>query len=303
MRGYIIGELCSLGVALCDAVTCTCFNTAGKKINTFTVNFLKTVTALVCVAVIRMVMYGTVSLAGVSLRAWFYLSLSGLIGFVFGDFFYFSSFRYLPYRISMMIFYSSPIVTSLAAWGLYGQMLQPVDWAGVLLITLGLCIVLLARSRQADGAGQRKQTALGAAFAVLGMFGQAGGVLLSSRGLRLIETADGSLAASQVRIIAGVVGFFVVILVGKRGAVTSRVLKYPKELGLVMIGGVCGCAAGTTLTLHSLNYIPAGISSAITSVSPVMILLFTALVLREKIRPAEIIGAVVCISGIVALSV
>ncbi len=303
MHGYIIGELCALGVALSDAVTCACFNAAGKKINTFMINFLKTVTALVCVAVIRLMMYGTISLAGVSPRAWFYLSLSGLTGFVFGDFFYFSSFRYLPYRISMMIFYSSPIVTSLAAWGLYGQILQPVDWAGVLLITMGLCIVLLARSRQADGAGQRKQMARGAVFAVLGMLGQAGGVLLSSTGLRLIETDGGSLAASQVRIIAGVVGFFAVMLAGKKGVVTGRVLRYPRELGLVMIGGVCGCAVGTTLTLHSLNYIPAGISSAITSVSPVMILLFTVFVLREKIRPAEVIGAVVCISGIVALSV
>ncbi|MCD2493471.1 DMT family transporter [Lacrimispora sp. NSJ-141] len=303
MHGHIIGELCALGVALSDAVTCTCFNAAGKKINIFTVNFLKTMTALICVAVIRLMMYGTVSLAGVSPRAWLYLSLSGLIGFVFGDFFYFSSFLYLPYRISMMIFYSSPIVTSLAAWELYGQILQPVDWAGILLITMGLCIVLLARRRQAEGAGQRKQTALGVAFAVLGMLGQAGGVLLSSQGLRLIETAGGSLAASQVRIIAGIGGFFVVMLVGKRRAAAGQALKYPKELGLVMIGGICGCAVGTTLTLHSLNYIPAGISSAITSVSPVMILIFTVFVLREKIRAAEVIGAIVCISGIVALSV
>ena len=72
--------------------------------------------AMLSITAFRAVTCGGAALSGVPLWALVCLGLSGLLGYAFGDFFYFASFLYIPYRLSMMIFYSSPIVTSLAAW-------------------------------------------------------------------------------------------------------------------------------------------------------------------------------------------
>ena len=302
MNGYLLGELFAFGVAVSDAVTCTCVNKAEKRISTFTVNFLKTIVALLCVIVIRFAAVGTLSLAGTTPQAWIYLSISGLVGFVFGDFFYFYSFLYLPYRVSMMIFYSNPIVTSLAAWALYGQKLKLSDWLGIVLVIAGLCIVLLAKSSQAEGEHERKQLFRGVIYALLGMLGQAGGILLSNRGIQLLPADGASFTASQIRLIAGVIGLFAMAAVGKKFKTIGQDMKCRKEMGLVFIGGLSGCAIGTTLTLQSLRYLPVGISAAITSISPVLVLPFTALVLKERIRWKELLGALICITGIIVLS-
>ena len=95
MNGNLIGELCAVGVALCNAAACSCFNRAEKRIRAFTVNLVKTVAALVSVTALRLVLYGSSGLSGIPLEAWIYLSLSGLAGFAFGDFFYFASFLLL----------------------------------------------------------------------------------------------------------------------------------------------------------------------------------------------------------------
>ena len=75
-----------------------------------------------------------------------------------------------------------------------------------------------------------------------------------------------------------------------------------KGNGAGIYRGLSGCAIGTTLTLQSLRYLPVGISAAITSISPVLVLPFTALILKEKIKWVELWGAMICIAGIVVLS-
>ena len=304
MSHYLIGELCAFGVAVSDATACTCFNEAEKKISLFSVNILKMLVAMLSIAAFRLIAGGSATLSGVPGWAVVCLGLSGLLGYAFGDFFYFASFLYLPYRISMMIFYSSPIVTSLAAWWLYGQRLQPLDWLGILLVIAGLCTVLLAKQKNENTRQERNRMGKGVLLAVLGMLGQATGVLLSNQGLLLLEgMPDETLVASQIRTTAGFLGLLVAGTLCRKLTVVWNDMRKPREVGLVVAGGVCGCAVGATLTLRSLRYIPVGISLAITSLSPILVLPVTVMLLREKIKLLEVVGAVICIIGVVLLSV
>lgn len=303
MNGNFIGELCAVGVAACNAAACSFFNLAEKKVSTFTVNLLKTIVALGSVTVLRAVLYGSVSLAGIPLKAWIYLSLSGLAGFVFGDFFYFASFLYLPYRISMMIYNCSTIVTALAAWGLYGQRISLAAWGGIFLVVIGLGVILFARNQGMDGDCGKGGMMKGLFLAVLGMLGQALGVLFSNQGLLLIDMEGGSMAASHIRLTAGTLVLLILTFAGKKTRGIRKDMSDGKSILLVAAGGLIGCAIGTTLTLQSLYYIPAGISSAISSVSPVMVLIVTVLVFHEKVKWAEAAGALLCIFGIAVLSI
>ena len=304
MNHYLLGELCALGVAVSDATACTCFNEAEKKISLFSVNILKMLVAMLSITAFRAVTCGGAALSGVPLWALVCLGLSGLLGYAFGDFFYFASFLYIPYRLSMMIFYSSPIVTSLVAWWLYGQQLQAMDWLGILLVITGLCLALFARQSEESGGRARSRMGKGVFLAVLGMLGQAAGVLLSNQGLSLLEgMTSAALAASQIRTTAGFLGLFAAGLLCRKMPAVLGDMRHPREVGLVVAGGVCGCAVGATLTLQSLRYIPVGISLAITSLSPIIVLPLTVLLLHERIKPLEALGAGVCIAGVVLLSI
>ena len=303
MNGYLFGEVCALGAALSNAIACTCFNKAEEKISAFTVNLLKTIVALVSIILLRVMLYGTFDLKGIGLEGWIYLGLSGLIGFVFGDFFYFASFLYLPYRISMLIFNCNVIVTALAAWVLYDQKLQLLGWVGIILVFIGLGVILFKNNYENAEKHKDKMLAKGICYAVLGMLGQAGGVLLSEKGLSFVDVAGSTMAASQIRIIVGVIGLFFITFIGKNTKTVRRDLKLKKPVLFVAIGGICGCAIGTTLTLQSLEYIQAGVSAAITSISPILILPVTVLIQKEKIHITEIIGTITCIAGVIILSV
>ena len=304
MNLYFIGELYALGVAVSDATACACFNIAEKKISTFAVNFLKTIAALISAVIIRLVLTGKMGLHGIDPEAWICFSISGIMGFVIGDYFHFYSFLFLPYRVSMMVFNCGSIVTALAAWGLYGQVLQLADWLGIGLISIGLCTVLLTRKNQSEEKAETKKMWKGIFFAAMGMLGQASGALFSNRGMRIIEgTGVSALDASLIRIVAGIIVLMVLLLIQKKKVEVYGALKYSRELILTGIGGISGCAVGTTLTLQSIRYIPVGISTAIASISPVLILLATILFSREKIKLTEIIGTFICVAGIVALSI
>lgn len=303
MNLYFIGELYAFGVAVSDATACACFNVAEKKISTFAVNFLKTVVALIGIVIIRFALTGKVELNGISPEAWICFSISGIMGFVIGDYFHFYSFLFLPYRVSMMVFNCGSIVTALAAWGLYGQALQLADWLGIGLISTGLCTVLLTRKNQSEEKAETKKMWKGILFAAMGMLGQAGGALFSNRGMHIIEgSAVNALDASLIRIMAGIIILMILMIIQKKKADVHGALKHSREVVLTGIGGISGCAVGTTLTLQSIRYIPVGISTAIASVSPVLILLATILFSREKIKFMEIIGTIICVAGIVALS-
>ena len=175
---------------------------------------------------------------------------------------------------------------------------------GILLVIAGLCLALFARQSEESGGRARSRMGKGVFLAVLGMLGQAAGALLSNQGLRLLDGMDDTtLIASQIRTTAGFLGLLAVGVLGKKLSAVLCDIRKPREVGLVVTGGICGCAVGATLTLQSLRYIPVGISLAITSLSPIIVLPITILILHERIKVLETIGAGVCIAGVVLLSI
>ena len=71
-----------------------------------------------------------------------------------------------------------------------------------------------------------------------------------------------------------------------------------KAMGAITIGSLFGPFIGVTLSLLSLKYTSAGISSTITSIMPVTIIPFSILIFKEKVKPKEILGAIISVIGV-----
>ena len=69
-----------------------------------------------------------------------------------------------------------------------------------------------------------------------------------------------------------------------------------KNWALLSLSGLIGFFIGVSLSLLSLQYTSAGISSTITSIIPLSVLIF-----KEKIKLKEILGAIVTVAGVIIL--
>ncbi len=76
---------------------------------------------------------------------WFWLGLSGIIGFVMGDLCLFRAFILIGSRITMVIFALVPPVTAFAGWLFLGEGLSLKHWLGITLTVTGICMVILIK--------------------------------------------------------------------------------------------------------------------------------------------------------------
>lgn len=105
-------------------------------------------------------------------------------------------------------------------------------------------------------------------------------------------------AATQIRIIAGIISFTILFLVLNKWDDLKLAIKDKKTMGKIAVGSIFGPFVGVSLALLSLRYTTAGISATITSIVPVIIIPFSILVFKEIVKLKEIFGSVIAIIGV-----
>ncbi len=98
-----LGEFAALLTAFFWTATALSFESATRKIGSVSVNIIRLVLGFVFLSVFTFIKRGTMFPVGASHENWLWLSLSGLIGFVFGDLFLFKSYQIIGSRFSMLI--------------------------------------------------------------------------------------------------------------------------------------------------------------------------------------------------------
>ena len=103
-------------------------------------------------------------------------------------------------------------------------------------------------------------------------------------------------ASTHIRVIAGMIGFIVIIAMTKKWGKVSLALKNPKALWFTLIGGICGPFLGVYLSLYSVQRTSVGIGSTLMAIVPVLIIPLAIILYKEKITVKEIIGAIITAS-------
>ena len=288
-----IGELAALGTAFGWTFSSIFFEFSGKRVGSLSVNYIRLITAFILISMLTFFTRGSFLPIDASSNNWIFLSISGFIGFFIGDLFLFQSYLEIGSRISMLIMAGSPPITALLGYLVFGEELSLISLFGMSITLIGIAVVILGRDSNEEKL-KVNYSIKGIVYALLGSIGQAVGLIFSKVGMEGYNI----FASTQIRIITGFISFTIFIIYLKKWDDVKAAFKDRKAMTVITLGAIAGPFLGVSLSLLSLQYTSAGISSTITAIVPVTIIPISIWVFKERIKPKEIFGAIVTVVGV-----
>lgn len=290
-----LGELAALATAGCWTITALSFESAGRRVGSLPVNFIRLILAFLFLMIFGWLTRGRFLPTDASLHAWGWLGLSGLVGFALGDLCLFRAFLLVGARISMLLMSLVPPITALIGLLFLGEQLTSVDWIGMALTVGGVTWVVRERPRESDQPGRRRRAGillgLGAAL------GQAVGLILSKYGMGSYDP----FAANQIRILAGVLGFAGLFVAIRWWPRVWAAIHHREAMARITLGALFGPFLGVSLSLVAVQKTHAGIASTIMSIVPVLIIIPTVFILKQPVSLRAVLGAMVAVAGVALL--
>jgi drug/metabolite transporter (DMT)-like permease len=293
MQSNHIGEIAALMVAFFWTITALSFESASKKVGSLPVNLIRLFLGFLFLTVFTYFYRGIALPVDANLHQWIWLSLSGLIGFVLGDLFLFKSFTLIGSRLAMLIMTLVPPITAGLGFVLLGEHLNLYNLLGMLLTVSGIFLAVF--SRKTPGEKLKFNVPLkGFLFALGGALGQALGLVLSKKGMGSYDP----FAATQIRIITGMVGFSALVILMRRGSRIKSALTNKQGMRGIVIGSFFGPFLGVSFSLLSVKYTETGIASTIMALVPIFIIVPSIVILKQKVTYREVIGAFISVIGV-----
>lgn len=294
-----IGEWAALLTAVFWTVTALSFEAASRKIGSMVVNLLRLIVGFCFLSVFAFFYRGLLWPVDASPETWLYLTLSGLIGFVFGDLCLFQAFVVIGARVSMLLMALSPPMTALIGWLLLGETMKPVSWLGMALTMTGIALVVLKNQTGNEGKGGLTRMRFnypvgGILLGLGGALGQAGGLVLSKIGMRGYDT----FAATQIRVISGIAGFSILFFFFRLWKEVFHGLTYKKPMLQLTLGAFFGPFLGVSFSLLAIKYADTGVAATIMALVPVLIIPPSMILYKEKVTLKEILGALLAVTGV-----
>ena len=287
------GEFAALLTALFWTVTALSFESASLKIGSLSVNIIRLIMGIVFLSIFNLLSRGILLPTDASAYNWIWLSVSGLIGFVLGDLFLFKSYTIIGSRFSMLIMTLVPPITTFFSWIIIGERLKLLHFIGMSLTFSGIAIAIFSRKAK----GERLSLKLapsGILFALGGAVGQALGLVMSKIGMKDYDP----FAATQIRIIAGIAGFSILITALSRWRSVFKSFHNIPAIKATGLGAFFGPFLGVSFSLIAVKHTEAGIAATIMALVPVLIIPPAILLYKQKVTAAEITGAVISVFGV-----
>lgn len=289
------GEIAALLTALCWTLSGLAFQWVTERIGSLSLNLIRLLMAFGMISLYNLLTRGLILPTDATSSAWLWLSISGIIGFVLGDYFLFAAYGLIGARISLLIYAASPILTGLLGYLLWDETLSLWSILGILLILVGIGLVILTRTPSAEdqvGVNLRFQPK-GLLYATIGAIGQAVGIITSKLGIGDYNPV----AATQIRILAGIVGFVIIYFLTNHWPKFKQALKQPRAMKIAWLGAIAGPFIGVSLSLYAVQHTKTAVASTLMSLSPVMIIPFSIFLFKERFQLRETVGAIVAILG------
>ena len=266
------------------------------------VNIVRLIIALPMFLLYGQFLLGEAIPLSASSHAWLWLGASGVIGFFLCDLFFFRSFLLIGPRLALLIFSLAPPFSALLGWLMIGEQLTRWNWIGMATTLSGiLWVVLESPGSKRGGEGRRfSMTWRGGLYALAATLAQALAVVLSKIGMRDMASP---VAATEIRLLAGLACFLVLIPIMGRQKQVLRAVRDRRAMVIMTLGAVAGPFLGVSLLMFAVKIIPAGLAQTFVSLSPVIIIPASALVFKEQVSWRAIGGALIAVLGVVLLFV
>lgn len=282
-----IGEIASILTAVCWTLSALFFQRAGAKVGSLSVNIIRIFLGILFLGVTTFFTRGMFFPMDATSHNWFWLGLSGVVGFFLGDLFLFKSYTLIGSRTSQLIMSLAPMITAIIGWLFLSEILPVKSILGIIVSISGIMIAV---------AGKKLKLNIplkGFLYALGGALGQAVGLVLSKKGMGDYD----AIAATQIRAIFGFVCFFLLVTFLKRWRRVSLAVKDRTSMKSITLGAVFGPFVGVTLSLYAVQHTHTGIAATLMALVPIFIIVPSAIMFNEKITARQVIGAVISIAG------
>lgn len=302
-----LGETLSLVVAVSWTVTALFADKASHRLGSMTANVIRLVLASLFLGILLWITTGHPYPVHADGKAWFWLALSALVGYVFGDWCLFNCYLSIGARFGQIFMTLAPPMAAIAGWCILGESLSWKSWLAMAVTLSGIALCILGRTGE-----HRIGFALPVKGVLLGLgagLGQGVGLVLSKVGLQHyadIVPADAPalmdtmlpFASTMIRALVGGVGFLCLMAFQKDLPRLKAAVKDAVGMKYALIMTFFGPVFGVSLSLMAVRYTDAGIASTLMALTPVLILLPYALIYKEKIKVREMLGVAVSMAGV-----
>jgi len=296
-----LGELISIGVAFSWTATALLSEFGSKRLGNLTLNVLRMALALVFSLVLFGVVTGEPLPTGVSSEAISWMLLSGLVGYVIGDFCLFQCYIIIGSRYGQLFMTLAPLSAALMAWVTLGQQMKAMSIVAMLVTLVGIGISVLGR-------GEHHKVSLrlplsGVLFAIGAAVCQGVGLVLSKIGMDHYNTPDMPewlipFSANFYRCVAGIIGFTLLLYFRDGVAPLREAMHDRKGLTVATATTIFGPFVGVGFSLMAVQYTAAGIASTLMAMTPIIILLPSYWLFHERITWRAVVGAFISVVGV-----
>ena len=301
-----LGELISIGVAFSWTATALLSEFGSKRLGNLTLNVLRMALALVFSLVLFGVATGNPLPVGVPGDACGWMLLSGLVGYVIGDFCLFQCYILIGSRYGQLFMTLAPLSAALMAWVTLGQQMRAMSIVAMLVTLFGISISVLGR-------GEHHKVSLklplnGVLYAIGAAVCQGVGLVLSKIGMDhydMAALADMGVpewlvpfSANFYRCIAGIVGFLLLLHYHDEMGHLREAMHDKKGLSVATATTIFGPFVGVGFSLMAVQYTAAGIASTLMAMTPIIILLPSYWLFHEKFTWKAVVGAFISVIGV-----
>lgn len=293
-------------------VTALLAEVASKRITPLGLNVIRMMMSLVMLAVLMWVWGGKPYPIDADGETWMWLSLSGFVGYVLGDFCLFNSYLLIGSRFGQLFMTLAPAAAAIFGWILLGEHMSPLAICGMLVTMLGIGISVISRGNDGDSNGKKRSSIQiklplkGVLFGIGAGLGQGIGLVLSKVGMTHYESVIQSpdvlslmpFSSTFIRAITGLIGFSLTMIV--TGKTRSIIASTHDTKGMLFALGatITGPFIGVSLSLMATLYTSTGIAQTIMAMTPVFILLPSWYFFKQKVTALEIVGAIIAVLGV-----
>lgn len=187
---HYIGETISLIVAFSWTISAVCAEVASKRIGTLQLNVIRLILSLIFLGVTMYVVTGSPLPLYADGKAWLWLSLSGFVGYVLGDYCLFNSYLLIGSRFGQLFMTLAPLAAAISGWILLGERLSMQAWLGMFVTMSGISISILNKGKEKGHKLELKLPVKGVLLGIGAGIGQGVGLVLSKMGMNYYELSD-----------------------------------------------------------------------------------------------------------------
>lgn len=300
------GEVLSLGVAVSWTVTALFAEVGSKRLGSLQLNVLRMCLSLIFLGTTLWWFTGSPFPLYADAKTWGWLTLSGFVGYVLGDYCLFNAYVLIGSRFGQLFMTLAPVAAAISGWLILDEHLSIKTFLGMTITLGGIALSVLNRgeNRKLGFKLPIKGVLLGIGAGV----GQGLGLVLSKIGMNYyrmsipdgMDTVSNFLpfASTFIRALTGAAGFIVMMWYTHQFGTLKGISRDRKGLSAALGATVFGPFIGVSLSLMAVQYTQAGIASTLMALTPIFILWPSHFFFKQKITAREMIGAVISVIGV-----